>query len=663
MTTQLGINSSRATGQDLPAKLQRSPRAIARAMWDRHQDLLGNAGSLLATTGVTSTLGFAFWAVAARLFSQQAVGYAAAAVSAMSVLGTIGMFGLGTLLIGELPRRSSREGLISAALLASGLGSLVLGLGFVILAPHFSEHYRNISGSAALATLFCVGVVLTAVTFVFDQATIGLLRGGLQLARNVTFAIAKLIGLLAAAVVTHDAFGVGILMSWVYATAISLVPVAVQMWRTHEPILGKPDWGVLRSLGRTAVAHNWLNLAIQVPVSLIPALVVLLVSPSANAGFYVAWTIVSVLYLLPWHLSTVLFAVAAAHPAALARKLRFALRVSLLLGIAGMVILGFGAHLILSMFGVGYARVATRPMWLLILAYIPTIPRCFYIAVCRAAGRISRAAAVLTIFAMIEVAAAVAGGLWDGLIGLSLALLAVAVVEALLTAPAVLRATSEGGRHAVKDRAPTQTPMQRADASGLARSDVMNSAVNKANGHQQNPGTLKLATAPPSYTPTTGQANGHQQYPGTPEPANLKPATAPPSYTPTTWTAVVASDQRYYHSTITRVFADHIVPFPPYGNARRFTLAGDQMRIGRRSAARGLEPEIDLTGPPVDPLVSRLHAILVATSDGTWGILDPGSMNGTLVNGREIAIGALIPLRDGDRINLGAWTAITIYRR
>ena len=206
---------------------------------------------------------------------------------------------------------------------------------------------------------------------------------------------------------------------------------------------------------------------------MIPALVVLLVSPSANAGFYVAWTIVGVLYLLPWHLSTVLFAVAAADPAALAPKLRFALRLSLSLGIPGMAILGFGAHLILSMFGAGYASVATVPMWLLVLAYIPTIPRCFYIAVCRADGRISRAAAVLTTFALIEVAAAVVGGLRGGLIGLSLALLVVAVGEALLTTPAVLRAASGDSRLAVQGRESTMEPLRRATASGLAGSDVM----------------------------------------------------------------------------------------------------------------------------------------------------------------------------------------------
>ena len=71
-------------------------------------------------------------------------------------------------------------------------------------------------------------------------------------------------------------------------------------------------------------------------------------------------------------------------------------------------------------------------------------------------------------------------------------------------------------------------------------------------------------------------------------------------------------------------------------------------------------PDIDLTGPPTDPGVSRMHAALIAEPDGSWTILDPGSENGTLVNGTEIAAGVRVPLHDGDRIHLGAWTAITV---
>ena len=86
------------------------------------------------------------------------------------------------------------------------------------------------------------------------------------------------------------------------------------------------------------------------------------------------------------------------------------------------------------------------------------------------------------------------------------------------------------------------------------------------------------------------------------------------------------------------------------------------MQIGRRSVSRGVDPEIDLTGPPADPGISRLHAVLIATPDGGWAVLDPGSANGTLVNGTEIPTGVQVPLYDGDRINLGGWTAITVHR-
>jgi pSer/pThr/pTyr-binding forkhead associated (FHA) protein len=76
------------------------------------------------------------------------------------------------------------------------------------------------------------------------------------------------------------------------------------------------------------------------------------------------------------------------------------------------------------------------------------------------------------------------------------------------------------------------------------------------------------------------------------------------------------------------------------------------MRIGRRSASRGIEPEIDLTGPPADPGISHLHAVLLAEPHGGWAVLDPGSSNGTMVNGRDISAGERVALHEGDRI---AW--------
>ena len=91
---------------------QTSAWLLLTTVWRRHRDLLDNASTLVASTGVTALFGFAYWAVAARLFSQRAVGYGSAAVSAMTLIGTIGMLGMGTVLIGELPRRKQSHGLV-----------------------------------------------------------------------------------------------------------------------------------------------------------------------------------------------------------------------------------------------------------------------------------------------------------------------------------------------------------------------------------------------------------------------------------------------------------------------------------------------------------------------------------------------------------------------
>jgi hypothetical protein len=89
------------------------------------------------------------------------------------------------------------------------------------------------------------------------------------------------------------------------------------------------------------------------------------------------------------------------------------------------------------------------------------------------------------------------------------------------------------------------------------------------------------------------------------------------------------------------------------------------MLIGRRSRSRGIEPAIDLTGPPEDAGASHMHALLVATPEGTWTVVDLDSSNGTYVNDDPDPIPANqpVPLADGDRIHVGAFPTLAVAGR
>jgi hypothetical protein len=137
----------------------------------------------------------------------------------------------------------------------------------------------------------------------------------------------------------------------------------------------------------------------------------------------------------------------------------------------------------------------------------------------------------------------------------------------------------------------------------------------------------------------------------------------PPS---TGWTAVVTADRDYYEKVLGQADGPDAgaFAFPPYCPERRIPLTGQQVRIGRRSVSQGTVPEIDLAEPPEDPGASHTHAVLLAQADGTWNLVDPGSTNGTTINGGDdpIAVNVAVPMDDGDRIHVGVWTTIMLRR-
>jgi serine/threonine protein kinase len=209
------------------------------------------------------------------------------------------------------------------------------------------------------------------------------------------------------------------------------------------------------------------------------------------------------------------------------------------------------------------------------------------------------------------------------------------------------------------------------DALGLEPYDLERppgqpSAASPTRGPAVPPQPAPAGSVAGHVTPTRSLT--HPPDPSAPAPAPAEAATPVPA-TPAapdasvTWTAVVTADRAYYESVypVNDQDAPSII-FPVHVPERRFPLSGTEVRIGRRSVSRGSRPEIDLTGPPTDTGVSRLHAMLVAGPDRSWSVIDLGSPNGIQVNGRDVPSGEVVPLGDGARIHLGAWTMITITR-
>jgi DNA-binding SARP family transcriptional activator len=125
------------------------------------------------------------------------------------------------------------------------------------------------------------------------------------------------------------------------------------------------------------------------------------------------------------------------------------------------------------------------------------------------------------------------------------------------------------------------------------------------------------------------------------------------------WEVVLRPDRQYFE-----MLDPDDIDFPNSHYSRRFALIGDSMCIGRRSARRGIAPEINLSGPLEDDAASHRHALLMRQPDGSWALIDQESTNGTYLNYAPDPIppNLPVPLQAGDRVHVGAWTTLTVER-
>lgn len=413
--------------------------AYLRAEIARNRTVLSNAGSMMGTVLVTAGLGAAFWLVAARQFSPEAVGVASAAVAAMMLLGYLATVGLGTLLMGELPRlERGHRGLLNAALLISGVVGAVLGLAFAYLAPLLSTDLEPLSNTPLAAVVFAVGVSLTGLTAVLDQALIGLLLGNLQLARNVVFSAVKLVALAAVGFLLADAGGDWIYGTWALGIAVSLVVLTRFYLRRGEDRL-QPRFAQLNAMRFDAATHHVYNLAIRAPDLVLPLIVVTMLSAEANANFYIAWMIASFGFMIPVSLSSVLFAVGSGDAERLSDRYRLSIGLSAGAGVAINLVLLFAGGPILSLFGASYEQEALVPLHILALGVFPETIKAHFLSISRVERRIPQTIPLVIGGTVLEMGGAIGAGLTGSLSLVALGWLLAVCVEAVVMSRDVFR--------------------------------------------------------------------------------------------------------------------------------------------------------------------------------------------------------------------------------
>ena len=121
------------------------------------------------------------------------------------------------------------------------------------------------------------------------------------------------------------------------------------------------------------------------------------------------------------------------------------------------------------------------------------------------------------------------------------------------------------------------------------------------------------------------------------------------------WELVIEPD-REHHAR----FAAAGIAFPEGVGAVCLRLDAAELLVGRRNGGSSAP---DVSGAADDPALSRRHAVLRRQEDGAYAIEDLGSTNGTDLNGQPLTAGEPVVLADGDRMHLGAWTAMTIRSR
>ncbi|WP_079129092.1 oligosaccharide flippase family protein [Streptomyces qaidamensis] len=416
-----------------------------------HDSLFKNAYFLMLSTGVSAVLGLGFWLVAARYYTEEAVGQGSAAIAAMRLLASI----TATTMIGAVVRFVPRAGrqtgrLVWGTYVASSLVVALAAAVFLLTLDAWGASYAPL-GRPMAGAVFVAACVAWALLTLQDGVLTGLRKAEWVPAGNAVFSVGKLVLL---AVFAGMLPVLGIFVSWAVAIAFSTLPLGWLIFRRLIPRQAEADRDKeppkIKDMGRFLAGDSLGALFSLAMINLLPVMVAVRFSAAENGYFYVAYTVGGTMEFMAINMASSLTAHASHDPRQLADGVRGALRRMTLLLVPVVAVLVVFAPYILTPFSPDYAEHGSTVLRLLALGALPRVVVELYIGVLRVQGRTGVLAAlqgtmcalVLGSAAVLFTPSGIAGAGWAVLLSMTLiAVVSTAGLRAALrhddSAPAV----------------------------------------------------------------------------------------------------------------------------------------------------------------------------------------------------------------------------------
>jgi O-antigen/teichoic acid export membrane protein len=329
---------------------------------------------------VGGIFGFFFWMISARLYPKEDLGIATALISSINLLILVSRLGLDMSMMKFFPK-GNKNMILGTTFLVSTLTSIIFGLIYILEIGIFSPSL-HILKDPLISVLFLTCLIATSITTTLAYGFISIRKA------KYYFWQSLVLGLRIPILFLVISFGaIGILSSLGLAYVLNSILLLIILYKFGILPNLTIDKEYLKKSFKFS-AGNYLSSILQTaPMYLLPILVLEVLGAEATAYYYIAYTIASLLFVVPSAVGTSMF-VEGCHGEALKKTTIKSLKTIFVILVPSILIFYFFGGFLLSLIGKDYSTNAQNLIKIFVLSSVFVTINSVYYSIKKTQGEV-----------------------------------------------------------------------------------------------------------------------------------------------------------------------------------------------------------------------------------------------------------------------------------